>query len=310
MTKKQSAKDTLIVIKSVEETGWPTVGTDVVTLPPLGSVDRDGNPTSESSGAACEVDASFKKSKPYAPGFEILYGHTTVSFSTEPDKVDTQDTSRPKRYTRGHDTYSGSLDFDKIKDNNRIEGAVDGYWDPDKMMYQPDRDFKEFEIWTLVEPDSMSLNATGCKLLVKHYGIVLDKVDESRENIVKLSVPISRTFYQRFPDFTFPTSPMTMFNGTLLTGKNQVIAQPREHTRLVLVADAAVGSGQIIVYGTNIFKEPVTQVFDVVAGSSKTLGFTYFDKIDYIYKSATITGGTFELKDYDFGLTNPDIADY
>lgn len=311
MVKPDLSKDHMLLIKSAEESGWPSVGTDLVTIPPLGTLNKDGESTDSESSAACEDDVAYKKSQPVEPGFEILYNHTAVTFKAEPDKIDSQDVSRPKRYIRGHDTYSGTLEWDKAENDNRVDEAANGHWNPDKLSIEPDRHFREFVLWSLRNPrdanDKITMNksAIKCDQLHKHFGFLFDSSEISDEGAVRISTPVSRSFFRKFNMHTFPTDGQAIHTAVSASGSiSPVDAQPREATRMNLKVSNVTGTGTVTVIGTNVFKQPVSVVF-TVAGVSSLLSKKWIDTIDSIEISPGITDIDFILYDYDYTIKNP-----
>jgi hypothetical protein len=306
MSMKQTSKRELIVIKSVEPTGWLSTNKCAGGgIPPLGTVNSgDGTITDEDD---------ITLSEPKRGAFEILMGKTTVSFKLEPDKIDNQDVAGVKDYTRGHDTYSGQFEFEQLKNSNRIQSAVDGYWDPDTLMSEPYDDFRLFEIWTVVNPKNangecdFSRDAVKCDTLVKHYYVIMDSLDETREIPNKLTVPISRRWFQRFKNVEFPTTALVFYTATSQVAgtytPNASTEQPREHTRIWCNITSGT-MGTIKLYGRNLLGEPVTETLSVASKSAAgdIVGHVYFANLDRIVTSTTLS---YTLKDFDFGLKNP-----
>lgn len=314
---RDNTKDTLILIKSVE-TGFPTLGTDVCNITPLGTVNRDNEPTYEQGDSdgipiPCESDPAFVKSKAYLPAFEILFGHTTLGFKQEPDKIDSQDTSRPKDYVRGHDTYSGNIAFDKPKGENRLEGATDGFWNPDKLCLEPDKFFRWFEIWVLRNPRDangrilMNRNAVKCDMLVKHFYCLFDSLEEADDLALRLTLPITRRYYRRYKNHIFPVDKLAIHTAVAASGSVVPSDQPRESSRVNLLITDLAGAGSVTVKGLNVCREPIEQVFTAVDDVS-LLGDKYFDSISEIVMSPGITSIDFILYDYDYTIINPEIA--
>jgi hypothetical protein len=314
---KDNTKDTLILIKSVEK-GFPVLGTDSSTIPPMGTMNRDGEPTYEQGDAngvaiACESDPTFVKSKPWRPMFEILFGHTALGFKQEPDKIDSQDTSRPKDYIRGHDVYTGNMSFDKPTGENRLEGATDGQWDPVKLCLEPYKHYRWFEIWVLRNPRDangnilMNVNAVKCDMLIKHYFCLFDSLEESDDSAIRLTVPITRRYFQRFKNFKFPTSQAVIHTETLHDAGSIVpTSQPREHTRLNLKITAKTGTGTITVRGLNVCRQPISQTF--AASVASLLGDEYFYSVSEIIISPGLSDVSFTLYDYDYTIKMPALA--
>jgi len=313
----ENTKDTLILIKSVEK-GFPKLGTDVCNITPLGTINRDDEPTWEEGDengipVPCEADASFVKSKAYLPAFEILFGQTALGFKTEPDKIDSQDTARPKDYVRGHDVYSGNLTFDKPKGENRLEGATDGKWNPDKLCLEPYKYFRWFEVWILRNPKDvngnicLNLNAVKCDMLIKHFYVLFDSLEESDDSAIRLTLPVTRRYYRRLKKHLFPTSRQDIYTGAGVSG-NIVsgFSEMREHSRVNLKVTDITGTGTITVKGLNVCKQPTEQVF--TGSVSSLLSELYFDTITEIAISPGITSADLELYDYDYTIRNPDLA--
>lgn len=314
---KDNTKDTLIVIKSVE-TGFPTLGTDVCNITPLGTTNRDGEPTWEQGDedgipVPCEADPTFVKSKAYRPAFEILFGQTALGFKNEPDKVDSQDTAREKDYIKGHSVYSGNMSFDKPKGDNRLEGATDGFWNPDKLCLEPFKFFRWFESWVIRNPRDangnilMNLNAVRCDSMVKHMFMLFDSLEEADDSAIRLTLPVTRRYFRRFKNFKFPTSQQAIHTEVAGSGTIIPTVQPREHTRLNLLITDLTGTGTITVNGLNVCRQPISQVFTAADGVT-LLGEEYFDIISDIVCSPGITSVDFVLYDYDYTLRNPPLA--
>lgn len=313
----ENTKDTLIVIKSIE-TGFPNVGTDVCNIPPLGTINRDGEPTWEQGDddglpVPCEADPTFVKSKAWRPAFEILFGQTALGFKNEPDKIDSQDTAREKDFVKGHSMYSGNMSFDKPKGENRLEGACDGKWNPDRLSLEPGRYFRWFDIWVLRNPRDangnilMNMNAVKCDMLIKHMFCLFDSLEESDDSAIRLTVPVTRRYFRRFKKFVFPTSQQTIYDDTGVgPGSYSPSAQPREHTRLNVLLDNLTGTGTLTVKGLNVCRQPFSEVF--TAQEASLLGEKYFDNISEIVVSPGITTVDISIFDYDYGLKNPPLA--
>lgn len=314
---KDNTKDTLIVIKSVE-TGFPSIGADICNIPPLGTINRDGEPTWEEGDAdgvavACEDDAAFVKSKAWRPAFEILFGQTALGFKQEPDKIDSQDTAREKDYIKGHQVYSGNMSFDKPEDDNRVEGATDGFWNPDKLCLEPFKFFRWFEIWILRNPRDangnilMNMNAVRCDMLIKHIYVLFDSLEEADDSAIRLTLPVTRRYFRRYKKFKFPTSQFEIHTETAGSGTVAPDNQPREHSRLNLLITALTGTGTITINGLNVCRQPISEKFTASEGVT-LLGEEYFDVISEIVCSPGITSTDFKLYDYDYTLKNPDLA--
>ena len=314
---KDNTKDTLILIKSVE-TGFPSVGTDVCNIPPLGTINRDGEPTWEEGDSdgvpvPCEADVAFVKSKAWRPAFEILFGQTALGFKNEPDKIDSQDTAREKDYIKGHSVYSGNMSFDKPEDDNRVEGATDGFWNPDKLCLESFKFFRWFEIWVIRNPRDvngnilMTMNAVRCDMLVKHIFVLFDSLEEADDSAIRLTLPITRRYFRRYKRFKFPTSQQSIYSDTsVVPGSYSPNAQPREHTRINILMASLVGTGTITVNGLNVCRQPITETF--TAADASLLGEEYFDVISEIIVSPGITTVDIDVYDYDYTLKNPPLA--
>ncbi len=314
---KDNTKDTLIVIKSVE-TGFPNVGTDVCNISPLGTINRDGEPTWEEGDddgvpVPCEADATFVKSKAYRPAFEILFGQTALGFKNEPDKIDSQDIAREKDYVKGHSVYSGNMSFDKPEDDNRLEGATDGFWNPDKLLLESNKFFRWFEIWVLRNPKDangnilMTMDAVKCDTLLKHIYVIFDSLEETDDSAIRLTVPVTRRYFRRHKRFKFPTSQQSIYSDTAVApGSYAPDNQPREHTRVNILLANLTGTGTITVRGLNVCRQPISEVF--TAAEDSLLGEEYFDVISEVVVSPGITTVDIDVYDYDYTLKNPPLA--
>lgn len=298
-----SSKKTLILIKSIEEDGWQDLtDLDHTQIPPLGTVNEDLDYTSEVDKTST-ILGNYLRSQGVKGSFEMIFAKTTLSFSDEPEKVDVQDLNVPKDYARGYDTYSGSLEIIKKKAEHRFEGAVDGGWKSNLLEYYPFDDFRIFEIWTLENPDYMDLRATKCDLLTKHIAVVLDSLEKSIEAPLKITIPLSRRTYRRFPNWSEPTQ-TSLLTDDDLTGTPGDPTDPTMHTRLELSVTGAAETGlKIEIEGYNILGEPITEAVVPVAdvGTKEYLTKKYFERITSLAYTG-FTGGTLTIKDYDYKI--------
>lgn len=305
----QGSKRLLILVKSVEPDGWQDqMGSSEHTrIPPLGTLNKLGQLTPEKDTDVLET--GFQRNEAVMGGFEPLLGKSTLSFSDDPEKQDVQDISYPKQYARGHGTFTGSLEMFKRKDSGaRVIGAVDGDFDTGIGSYKPFQDFREFEFWVFENPDIMGLNVSSADELVKHYFCIMDKLDTSYEIPISFSVPVSRTFYERIPNWevpsgsqgSAPTSEPIVNAGDLTDDFLTVANQPREHTRLECTFASQDDDLVLRVSGLNIMEEPVHEDIAVAQTDTLVISKRYYTQIDSIEVIGTLTNGTVTIDDYDW----------
>jgi hypothetical protein len=296
--KKDVSKDTLIIIKSVEEDGFAGDGlTDYV--PPLGTRNADAERTSET----IVLDAM-----PAYGAFELILGKTTLEFKDEAEKNTSQDLQHPKDVVRGWDNLTGTLNIDNPRGSERFIGAVLGGWNPTNLFYYPWKDFRYFEIWVLKGVNRMDLLASSARTLIKHYYCTFDSGGEKFENPIKVSVPIQRRFTTRHPNWTAPAavqSPKILTATALIAG--QILdnvppgefVQPREHTRLMLTPTLHTGTHSVKVTGRNICGESIEETISIVDNTVK-LGRQYFTVINTIESIDYV--GTLAIDDHDYKI--------
>lgn len=292
--KRDVVKDTLIIIKSVEDEGFAGDSVDAGDyVPPLGTINANGDPTSETDSPTNTI--------PVKGAFELILGKTTIEFKDEAEKNDSQDLQHPKDFVRGWDNLTGNISIDNPRGSERFIGAFMGAWNPSQKMYSQFKDFREFEIWVLKGANVMELGASSARTLIKHYFCKFDSGSEKFENPIKISCPVSRRFSTRHPNWVAPVSTQSIVaSNAFSAGEIAVIAaQPREHTRLDLNASIVTTPGTMIITGKNICKETISEVITIpTTGSFITR--KYFNTIDQI-KSGTFVG-TLAIGDYDYAI--------
>lgn len=311
--KTSSSKRMLILIKSVEESGWQDqAGITATNIPPLGTLNEEGKLTSEND----KTDTgSYLRNQALMGGFEPLLGKTSLSLNEDPDKQDIQDISFPKMFARGHDSYAGSLEFTKTRGTGeRIIGAIDGFFDSIACSYKPHMDFREFELWVFENPNIIGLDVTSADLLIKNYYCILDKTDLQFSTPMTYSVPVSRTYYERFPMWTvpatsqgnIPVTPLPIMTGTL--GSLGIDNQPREHTRVstTITQVAPAVAFNLVITGRNVFELPVTEtiLFPALVSPTTKISKKYFRSISNVAVSiittAPVSSSVITMDDYDW----------
>lgn len=312
----EGSKQLLILIKSVEPKGWQDQmeSGEHTTIPPLGTMNEEEAPTSELDKSV--IISGFQRNEAVLGSFEPLLGKTSFSISNDIDKIDVQEISLPKEYARGHDTYTGSLEFMLRKEDTRVLGAVDGVFDSEFISYKPYKDFREYEIWVLVNPDVMGKGATKCDILWKFYYCILDKSDVNFETPIKFTVPVSMTMFERFLKWDIAgMSDLTLFTKTstaFVAGTFTPTTQMRMHSRVAITLSNVTcsGSPKIAIEGTNIAGDGEYESIELSStpsgGSIEFLSKRYWKNIEHIYLVGTFAdnGGTktITLKDYDWKI--------
>lgn len=292
----------LIIIKSIEVESWQDIlAAGNCQIPPLGTVDEDGNYTSETD-TDTTIAGTYKKNQAIMGAFEVLLGKTVLSFSDDPEKIDIQDLSQPKDYAKGYDTFSGSLEIYPPRGNHRVEGgALGGYDSGDKSQY-PFKYFRWYEIWTMEEPNVKRLTATSCKMLVKHIGLILESDEMAHEAVIKHTIPITRRVVKKFPEWVAP-SQTTLITADDLTGTPGAITDPDMHTRLQMIVASSSGwdaDTWVKIKGYNIFDEYIEETITWTADGTKYTK-NYFAAIDSLVYG-TWDAGNLTVKDWDYKI--------
>ena len=296
----------MIIIVSAENDGWgaeyPSGQHSII--PPLGTLNMDGLPTSEHDKTPTVADADRLMSEAMIGGFEMIVGKTSLSFSDTPDKQEIQDLNYNKEVSRGFDTFTGTIEFNVIEKMYKYEGAVDAGWDPAKLQYFPWSDFRKFIIWTVEEPDEYSLNASSGNKLTQHFGVTFDKVDKNIETPLKLSVPIARETKLTYVDWV-AAEPATI-NGSTTTLPPGITTydgvsdeQPSMISRL-LASFTTTDGGVLTLTGYDwndrLFTEQVTISG---AGDHVILTKNWFQAIERVHWSGAANVTALDIKTWD-----------
>jgi hypothetical protein len=296
--KRDTSKDTLIIIKSVETSGFSGDLADLY-VPPLGTL------KSVSIGDRTLEGGITLDNTPVMGGFELIVGKTALSWKNESDKQDTQDLQHEKDFVRGWGSYSGSLELDNPRGNERFIGAILGLWDPDNKLYSAHKDFRYFEVWVLKGVDHMGLDVTSARVLIKHYMCILESGDEKFENPIKISVPITSRYMTRHVNWTAPLASQDVVAANAYSAGEIAIGivQPREHTRLNFNVTVQTTPGTMIITGRNIVGETITETVTIAGTTSaegEKLSREYFAAITDI-RSGTFVG-TLAVTDFDYKI--------
>ena len=222
--------DGIVAIKCID----PTVADWLNTIPPLGTVNYDDEPTQEGAATTC-LAGTYKVSQAYEGAFELLYDKSSFTQTDDQESADNNDINTGRNKTKGYENITGKLDITCLKNDNRWAGAIKGSWDYTNRRYSRNQQFRMYEILALTNPSAMNLAATTAEKCVRLIGVKLEKKDLERSQPDKLSIPLFIMRADEFPQWTQATAQ------TLFTGASKIFAASNNYS-----VDTAIQSGKII----------------------------------------------------------------
>lgn len=304
---KQGLEGGIFAIKCID----PTLLDWLNTIPPLGTVDEDGNPTSEIS-ADPTIAGTYKKSQAVKGMFEQMFGKVGLSLNIDEDAVDSNDLTTGRDRAKGYENIEGTFEFDMINDDSRWDGAAMGMWDYLTRGYYRRKQFRPYEVWILMTPDDKrATEADESERLWKLVGLKLSRVELEGGQPNRFRIPFTARRVFKFPKWTEPAA-VTLLSGEAIGDKSVSLSTPIStpelfHTRLLVTFDSVTTAKTLTIKGFNIYGEPITETVDLSAESGS---FTYLTKNYYSYVDAsgvTLSGGwvdgTFDIDEYDVGLS-------
>lgn len=284
------------------------------TKSPLGTVDADGNPTSEISIAACDADPSLKKSQAVMGAFELIYGKVAFSETTDQESSDSNDLTVGRDKVKGFQNITGTFDLQMLFENNRMRDAVLGYWNYLKKLADWNPYFREYEIWVAMEPDVQSPAMTECERLYKFLGVKLERSELETSNPITSRLPIFAMKVQEISKWNlsewaaqdlFTVAPSVA--ATTNFDPDEAI-QTDLNTRVKVAFDSVTTSGLLRISGIDIFGRRVVEEYTLSeTGDFDYITKNYFASIDTdgIYLGSGWAAGTFQVSEYDVGLLPP-----
>lgn len=197
----QGIKDGVVAIKCVE----PLINDWLNTVPPLGTADEDGNPTSEISTDTC-IAGTYKKSQAVMGLFEQVYGKLGLSITIDEDQTDSVDFTTGRAKSKGYQNVEGNFEFEMLNDDSRWDGAAQGNWQYTARGYYSRKVNREYEMWILIEPNAKTLSASSAERLWKFYGLTLGRVEYETGQPNKFRVPFHARLIMQFPNWSAPSA--------------------------------------------------------------------------------------------------------
>lgn len=283
---RQGLEEGIFAIKNID----PTIADWLNTEPPLGTVDEDGNPTSEVSTDTC-VAGTYKKSQAVKGMFEQIFGKNSFSVNIDANTNDSKDITTGNDISKSYQNVTGTFEFDMLNDDSRWFSAMMGNWNYLARGIYSKKTIREYEQWVLFSPDKKTLYATEAERLWKFIGLKIKGVEVDGGQPSKFRVPFFARRVFMFPSWEEPT-PETLLTGTSITDdatyslSTPITTPDIFHTRLKFAFTLVkAGTKSLVVRGYNIYGEPVTEDVDLSAESGS------FDYITKAYFSSVNTLG-------------------
>lgn len=280
--------------------------------PPLGTVDRDGLPTSEVSTANCSIDSAVKQSQAFMGAFEQVFGKVTFNFSKDQDAQDSNDVTTGRDRAKGYQNVTGTLEFQMKYYDNRWEGAVLGKWFPLKRVYDWNSYFRRYTLLFATNPDEQCLAFTECERMYMLIGMKLEngEVEITQPNTVSIPVFVKRILeFPKWKASDWPSEKLLDDQSTA-DGAYSLDDQPTKpaESRLKLTFAGVTTWGTVKIIGNNIFGETVIEEVNL-NGIDPEVYITknYFQTVcPNGVKLAGFTGGTLDIDTLD-NIPNPTI---
>jgi len=259
--RKVGAENGVIAVKNTDP--YDFLG----SKPPLGTVDRDGLPTSEVSTAPCSNDGSVKQSQAFMGMFEQVFGKVTFNFSNDQDAQDSNDVTTGRDRAKGYENITGTLEFQMKYFDARWEGAVKGKWYPDRRVYDWNPYFRRYAILFATNPNDQCLSFTEAERVFLLLGVKLENAEIEATQPNKISVPIFVKKMLEFPNWKASEwTPQTLATGLgPADGAYSLSQQPTVplHTRLKVSFPSVTTWGTLKIIGNNLFGETVIEEVDL-----------------------------------------------
>lgn len=306
---KQGMEGGIFVIKCID----PNLDEWLNTMPPLGTVNEDGNPTSEISSDLC-IAGTYKESQAVMGAFEQMFGKVGFSLAIDEDPMDSNDLTTGRDRAKGYQNIEGTFEFDMINDDSRWDAGAEGIWNYTTRGYRRRKAFRPYEVWVLMTPDEkIATIAAAAERMWKLVGVKLSRVELEGGQPNKFRIPFTARRAFKFPNWAEP-SPASLISSQVITDDasyslSTPITTPDEfHTRLKFTfTDVAVGAKSLVIHGFNIYGEPITEDVDLTV---ETGAFTYITKnyFSYVDASGITTVGTWFVATTDMNVDEYDVG--
>jgi len=302
----QGMKGGLVAIRCVE----PRIQDWLNTVPPLGTKDFDGNPTSEISNDDC-IAGTYKKSQAYMGLFEQIYGKLGLTVNIDEDQTDSIELNTGRGKTKGYQNVEGTLELEMLNDNGRWEGAAQGNWQYTALGYYPRERNRLYDLWIMQKPNTKTLSAGSAERLWKCYGVTLGRAEFEMSQPNKFRVPFHAQLMIPLMNWSEPSAVKLLDDEAVVDDSSVSLSTPIStpqvfETRLKFSFTAVTTAKTLTIRGYNIFGEQVTEEVDLSAESG---AFVYVTKAQFAIVNAngvTLSGGwnagTFDIDEYDVGL--------
>ena len=308
---KQGMEGGIFAIKCID----PNLDEWLNTIPPLGTVNEDGNPTSEVSIDTC-IAGTYKESQAVMGWFEQMFGKVSFSLTIDEDPMDSNDLTTARDKAKGYQNIEGIFEFDMINEDSRWDGAVEGNWDYTALGYRRRKAFRPYEVWVMMTPDDKRATiADAAERLWKLVGVKLGRVELEAGQPNKFRIPFTARRIFKFTKWAEPTAVNVFVDAAIADDASYSLGTPIStpdlfHTRLKFsFTGVKSGTHSLVIHGYNIYGEPITEDVDL---SAEDGDFTYITKNYFSYVNAsgiTVVGAWFdtatkmEIDEYDVGLT-------
>ena len=327
----QNAKDTLILFKNSDPYGFQSTyprgtheditrvfdSTNPSEIPPLGCFNYDELPVGTDSLVATVGGSNFLRSQAYYGGWRVLSGKSSFNISDESDKEDASDVTRGRRYFRGHETFTASLELWNRK-NEKLwrQSIARGKWQSSKLRYDPfDIHFHHYDFLIFEHPDKFNLNLTRANNLIWLHAAVMEKVDTEVSNPFKMSIPISIHTAFEYPNWTKPTQ-VALTPTAGIAGGNDIFTGTNDGfpSRLVLDIQDTTITGTAVIrisghdpMGDEIYEEISLVTGDLTAGDvTLWTNLHFWQEYEITFTGGEMTGGTLQVFDWD-GMIDPKV---
>lgn len=203
-----TARNTLFMIKSTEcgpyQGDQGIDASNPTTIPPLGTINADGDPTTENDNLETTKGANFLRSEAVMGAFQFIEGKSAISIQVDNEKFDFQDLNSAvykREFFKGGETMTGTIELGERSGEMYWMGAALGLWHSTTLQYKIAPQYRHFEIWCAVNPDILDTTFTKCDVLYKLVNVTLDNANATFENPIKHSIPFSFSDIRIFVDY-------------------------------------------------------------------------------------------------------------
>lgn len=306
---EQGIEGGIMAIKCID----PTIDDWLNTIPPLGTLNEDGNPTAEDNADTC-IAGTYKESQAVLGGFELMYGKNTFSVNIDENSTDNMDITFGSDVVKGYQNVEGTFEFSMLNDSSRWDAGILGNWDYTNRGYYRRKTFRPYEMWIMFTPDDKRMStADAAERLWVFIGLKLGRVEVEAGQPTKFRVPFKARRIFKFPNWVEQAA-ASLISGQAITDDasyslSTPISRPKIfHTRLKFsFTDAKLDTKSLVIHGYNIYGEAITEDVDLSAESGT---FTYITKnyFSYVNASGITTVGAWFVATTDMGVDEYDVG--